>query len=63
MEKEILNYKKFYAKQLKDRILSICAYDLTLTRLTLICNIISKSKSQLIIEVHWELYLTMHPER
>jgi hypothetical protein len=55
-------YKKFYAKQLKNKILSMRADDLNLTRLKLIGNKISKSKSQIISLALCELYSTKYLE-
>jgi hypothetical protein len=57
-----LRYKKFYAKQLKDSIITIRVDNLTSTRLFKISNLTSKSKSQIIREALWELYSTKYPE-
>jgi predicted DNA-binding protein len=53
MENSRLRFKKYYAKQLKDGILTMRVDDLTSERLFKICNITSKSKSQVIREALW----------
>jgi hypothetical protein len=62
MENSRLRFKKFYAKQLKDSIITIRVDDLTSIRLFKISNLTSKSKSQIIREALWELYATKYPE-
>jgi hypothetical protein len=62
MENSRLRFKKYYAKQLKDGILTMRVDDQTTSRLILICNKTSKSKSQIIREALWELYTTKYPE-
>ena len=62
MENSRLRFKKFYAKQLKDSIITIRVDNLTSTRLFKISNLTSKSKSQIIREALWELYSTKYPE-
>ena len=62
MENSRLRFKKFYAKQLKDSIITIRVDDLTSIRLFKISNLTSKSKSQIIREALWELYSTKYPE-
>ncbi len=62
MENSRLRFKKFYAKQLKESIITIRVDNLTSTRLFKISNLTSKSKSQIIREALWELYSTKYPE-
>lgn len=62
MENSRLRFKKYYVKQLKDGILTMRVDDLTSDRLFKICNITSKSKSQVIREALWELFSTKYPE-
>ncbi len=62
MENSRLRFKKFYAKQIKDSIITIRVDDLTSIRLFKISNLTSKSKSQIIREALWELYSTKYPE-
>jgi predicted DNA-binding protein len=62
MENSRLSYKKFYAKQLKQGILTFRIDMLTSQRINFISNITSKSKSQIIREALWELYSTKYPE-
>ncbi|MBP6756942.1 MAG: hypothetical protein KA210_12425 [Bacteroidia bacterium] len=62
MENSRLRFKKFYAKQLKESIITIRVDNLTSTRLSKISNLTSKSKSQIIREALWELYSTKYPE-
>lgn len=62
MNNSRLRFKQYYAKQLKDGILTMRVDDLTSDRLFKICNITSKSKSQVIREALWELFSTKYPE-
>jgi predicted DNA-binding protein len=62
MENSRLRYKQYYAKQLKQGILTMRVDELTSSRLFKICSITSKSKSQIIREALWELYTTKYPE-
>lgn len=62
MENSRLRFKKFYAKQLKESIITMRVDDLTSTRLLKISNLTSKSKSQIIREALWELYSSKYPE-
>ncbi len=62
MENTRLRYKQYYAKQIKDGILTMRVDDLTSDRLFKICSITSKSNSQIIREALWELFTTKYPE-
>lgn len=62
MNNSRLRFKQFYSKQLKDGILTMRVDDLTSERLFKICNITSKSKSQVIREALWELFTSKYPE-
>ncbi len=62
MENTRLRFKKYYANQLKYGILTMRVDDQTSDRLFKICNITSKSKSQVIREALWELFSTKYPE-
>ncbi len=62
MNNSRLRFKQYYSKQLKDGILTMRVDDLTSERLFKICNITSKSKSQVIREALWELFTSKYPE-
>jgi predicted transcriptional regulator len=62
MENSRLNYKKFYAKQLKSGVVTMRIDDLTSQRLLKISNITSKSRSEIIREALWELFSTKYPQ-
>lgn len=62
MENSRLRFKKHYSKQLKEGILTMRVDNLTSDRLFKICSITSKSKSQVIREALWELFISKYPE-